>query len=125
MRDRSRNQDLFDLVPLGSVVAYVLAMLLVIAATVLRWGFGLFDDEVASLATFYLAVAFSTLIGGWGPGAFATLLGGVIVWWVFLPPQFSFDLSTGNAINLLMYLVGCALMVWGIEHYRLFKRAET
>jgi two-component sensor histidine kinase len=110
----------------GSAVAYILATLLVIIASLIRWGLGLITDDVQGFATYYPAVLLAALFGGAGAGIFATLLGGFISWWAFLPPYFAFSpLSTGQAISVLSYMFASLLIVWAADHYRkLTKRFE-
>jgi two-component sensor histidine kinase len=110
----------------GSAEAYVLATLLVIIASLIRWGLGLITDDVQGFATYYPAVLLAALFGGAGAGIFATLLGGFISWWAFLPPYFAFSsLSTGQAISVLSFVFASLLIVWAADHYRkLTKRFE-
>ena len=61
----------------------------------------------------------AALIGGAGAGTFAALLGGIISWWAFLPPHYSFlPLTAGQQISLLSYVFASLLIVWAADHYR-------
>ena len=110
----------------GSAEAYLFATLCVVIASLLRWALGLLSEEVLPLPTFYPAVLFSALIGGAGAGAFAAVLGGLIGWWAFMPPHFTFfPVTFGQQIGLLMYFSASLLIVWGADHYRkVAKRLE-
>ena len=110
----------------GSAQAYALATVLIVISSLIRWGLGLVTDEVQGFATYYPAVLFAALLGGAGAGIFATLLGGLISWWVFLPPYFMFfPLTPGQAVSLLSYLFASLLIVWAADHNRkLTKRFE-
>jgi two-component sensor histidine kinase len=110
----------------GSAEAYVFATLCVVIASLLRWGLGLLSENILTFPTFYPAVLFSALIGGVGAGAFAAVLGGLIGWWAFMPPHFTFfPVTFGQQIGLLMYFSACLLIVWGADHYRnITKRLE-
>ena len=110
----------------GSPEAYVFATLCVVIASLLRWGLGLLSENILPLPTFYPAVLFSALIGGAGAGAFAALLGGLIGWWAFMPPHFTFfPVTFGQQIGLVMYFSASLLIVWGADHYRkITKRLE-
>lgn len=108
---------------LATAKPYALAVLLVAVAIVLRWGLGfltLFPKlDLQAFTTLYPAVLISALVGGAGPGIFAALLGGAISWWLFLAPYGSLSmLSTGDAINLLTYLIASGAIVWATDHYR-------
>ena len=84
---------------------------------------GFLTDELQAFTTFYPAVLFAALLGGAGPGIVATLLGGIICWWNFLPPYTSLlPLSTADAINLITYFVASLLIVWATDHYRRLVR---
>jgi K+-sensing histidine kinase KdpD len=110
----------------GSAEAYAFATLCVVIASLLRWGLGLLSENILTFPTFYPAVLFSALIGGAGAGAFAAVLGGLIGWWAFMPPHFTFfPVTFGQQIGLLMYFSACLLIVWGADHYRnITKRLE-
>jgi two-component sensor histidine kinase len=106
-------------IPPGSAEAYALATCLVAIAGLVRWALGFLTDELMPFTTFYPAVLFGALIGGIGPGIFATVLGGVIAYWLFMRPQFGlFPLSMGQQIGLLTYFVASALIVWATDYNR-------
>ena len=110
----------------GSAEAYTFATICVVVASLARWGLGLLSDGILIFPTFYPAVLFAALIGGAGAGTFAAILGGIIGWWVFMPPQFTFSLTLAQQIGLLTYLVASLLIVWGADHYRrLMQRLEN
>ncbi|OGS67621.1 MAG: hypothetical protein A2522_07430 [Gallionellales bacterium RIFOXYD12_FULL_53_10] len=55
---------------------------------------------------FYPAVFFSALIGGFIPGIIATVFSALIVWWFFIPPQFSFSLNSPmEFVSIIMFCV--------------------
>ena len=108
----------------GSAEAYVFATILVVIASLIRWGLGLVGGDVQAFTTYYPAVLFAALVGGAGVGTFAALAGGLIGWWAFLPPQFG-PLTPGQEISLLSYVIASLLIVWGADHYRtITKRLE-
>ena len=70
-----------------------LAMLPPVVAFILQWMFwSAIQPYVWFL--FYPAVFFSAWIGGLLPGLVSTFISAVVVWWFFIPPQFSFSLIT-------------------------------
>lgn len=103
----------------GTMRAYILAIIFVIVASLVRWALGFLTDELQAFTTFYPAVLFAALLGGAGPGIVAMLLGGIISWWNFLPPYTSpLPLSTADTINLISYFVASALIIVATDHYR-------
>jgi two-component sensor histidine kinase len=103
----------------GSLKAYALAILLVAVATGLRWSLGLLTFWVQAFTTFYPAVLIATLVGGAGPGIFATLLSAMVCWLLFLPPFPNlWHLSLADEINLITFLLASLVIVWATEHYR-------
>jgi Domain of unknown function (DUF4118) len=96
------------LVPAGSAEAYAFAALCVAVAAVVRWAAGLWFEGVVPFATFFPAVLLAVLVGGIGPGILATIAGGTIGWWAFLPPPMVFfpaKARTSNQPNSLPYYV--------------------
>lgn len=110
----------------GSAGAYAFAMLLVVIASLVRWGVGLLGQEVFIFAAYYPVVLFATYVGGSTVGAFSALLSAAIAWWAFIPPYFSYTpLTTGLETKLGAFLFASALIIWGADHYRkLRKRLE-
>lgn len=101
--------------------AYGVAVALVAAALLLRGLIALLaGHDVLPFSTLYPAVIFATLFGGTGPGIFAAAAGGLLVWWISLPPAFSFSLpiSRVDQVRLITYVCGTALIVWGGTQYR-------
>jgi two-component sensor histidine kinase len=105
----------------GSADTYAFATFLVVAASLVRWGFGLISQEIFVFAAFYPAVLFSTYIGGLRVGIYAAILGMITAWLAFIPHP----ISAGNVIKVLAYVSACALIIWGAELCRrLRKRVE-
>jgi two-component sensor histidine kinase len=114
------------LVPAGSAEAYAFAIFCVAVAAIVRWAVGFWFEGIVPFATFFPAVLLAALVGGIGPGIFATTLGGVIGWWAFLAPALAFfPLTSGALISLIAYLTTSLIIVWAANHYRsLTKRLE-
>jgi len=110
----------------GSTEAYAFAIFCVALATLLRWAIGWIAEDILPLPTYYPAVLIAALLGGPHAGMLAATLGGLIGWWAFIPPRFTFfPLTSGQAISLVMYAVASLIIIWGAEHYRsLAKRFE-
>jgi two-component sensor histidine kinase/CHASE1-domain containing sensor protein len=96
-----------------------LALLAVVCATAARVGLDLLDLGFPSLAPFYLSVLLSVWFGGWMAGGMATILGGLVVWWAFLPPTFTFKITIEGASDVAVYVGISVLAVTLIEaHHR-------
>jgi two-component sensor histidine kinase len=110
----------------GSFQAYLFALCCIGVATLARLALGRIAADVAPFLTFYPAILFAALIGGLGPGVFAVVLGGGIVWWAMMPPPFSFSLARdGDLILLAAYGIGSLMIVFAGDYFRLLvKRLE-
>jgi PAS domain S-box-containing protein len=93
-----------------SRVGYPFACACVVVSTLVQWSLRDFL-AVGSFGAFYLAVIVSTLVGGAGPGALATVLSGVAETYFFLPPLLSFTLGKGGPLSLMLFFVIAALDV--------------
>jgi two-component system sensor histidine kinase EvgS len=71
----------------------LLSMLPPVVAFILQW---MFWDVIQPYVwfLFFPAVFISAWIGGLIPGLVSTFISAILVWWFFIPPQFSFDLKT-------------------------------
>lgn len=100
--------------------SFIAAVLLVLAATIVRAGVGLVADNVLPFPTYFPAVFFATLLGGLEAGAFAAIISAVIAWWLFMPPYLDFFVRPTNdqLTNLVFFCFGCSLIIWGAERYR-------
>lgn len=110
----------------GSFEAYGIAIACVLAATLIRQVADLAAPNSIYFGTFIPAVLFAALVGGLAAGATATLLGGVIAWWMFFEPRFALTLASKNhLISMGLYLFAGALIVWTANQYReLLKRID-
>ncbi len=107
----------------GSSEAYVFATLCVVIASLLRWALGWIPDPISAFPTYYPAVFFAALIGGAGPGAFATVAGGLVGWWAFIPQRYALLLlKSGEEFNLAAYVFASLIIVWGANRLRLLSR---
>jgi two-component sensor histidine kinase len=105
--------------------ACALAILCVAVASLLHWAFGLIRPDNQHFTTFYPAVLFAALLGGTGAGVFAALSAGIIAWWAFMAPHFTFARDFDQVSSTLAYLFASLLIVWGIDRYcRMTKRLE-
>ncbi|MFY9900275.1 MAG: DUF4118 domain-containing protein [Xanthobacteraceae bacterium] len=103
----------------GSVEAYLAATVLVVIASLVRWGLGFLGETLLPFTTFYPVVLFATYFGGSRVGIFTSIAGGVVGWWAFLLPHVGFfPIKIAGELELLTYAVACALIIWGADSYR-------
>jgi PAS domain S-box-containing protein len=79
-------------------------------------------------ATFYIAVAISAVLGGWGPGVVSALLGGFVAVYFLLPPwHHLFTIAgTENQLGFALYLtVSAMLIILAERQNRARSRAES
>jgi PAS domain S-box-containing protein len=89
-------------------VSYGLAVLLVAAATVLRWVLEYEFGPFPTFITFYPALILAALIGGLGPGLVATGLGAFAATYFFRPPASSLEVTNlnGGMVLVLFCFIG-------------------
>ncbi len=88
-------------------VSYGLTVLLVAAATAIRWGLGYSFGPMSPFLTFYPALMISALIWGLGPGLAATGLGALAADYSFIPPIGSLgitNLPDGIALAIFCFI---------------------
>ncbi len=76
--------------------------------------------------TFFVAIAFTTWYAGLAPAVTATLLGGVLSLWFFIPPRSSFAVAdVSQQVGLATYVaVSVTFIVFGQAMHRARARAE-
>ncbi|MDD1620504.1 MAG: PAS domain S-box protein, partial [Methylococcaceae bacterium] len=103
--------------PVSSAFKIALAILLPLIAAALQW---LIWDAVSPYVwfLFFPAVFFSGWLGGLIGGLLATAIAVLSVWYLFIPPQFSFQLqSPMQLVSITMFMVmGC---LFSYFHHRL------
>ena len=91
-------------VPPRSVPAYAFALACVLGATLLEAWIKWLDQDASPLIAYYPAVAMAALLGGIGPGVLVAVIGGLVTWWGFMPPPFSFAVERyGDKITLVLF----------------------
>src|ERR1700723_1034120 len=109
--------------PRSSAEAYLGATILVVLASLARWGLGFIGHPFLPFTTYYPAILFATYVGGFGVGCYAIALGSLIGWGAFLPPHFLFFVFKPNGgFEIITYLAAFAFFVWGADSYRRLVR---
>jgi two-component sensor histidine kinase len=103
----------------GSVAALSVAIVLVALATLLRLVIDVFVPTAVPFATYFPAVLLATLIGGVSAGLLAMLVGAVVSYWIFLPPNFYLGPVTADVIvDFGLYAFASLTIIWIAELYR-------
>jgi two-component sensor histidine kinase len=80
--------------------------------------------EVAPFALSVIAVVLAALIGGWRAGLVSMVLGSTLIWYLVLPPRFSFELQTGaTALVLAAGMLTEAIILLALGVYQREVRA--
>ena len=93
-------------------VGFALACLAL--ATAARWGLAQIRPDVY-FTPYFPAVILATMLGGTRIGIFAAVAGGVLGIFVNFS---SMTVDTARVVLLFIYLIVCAITIWGVEHYR-------
>jgi len=98
---------------------YVVAILLVLAATLLRLGFLQSLGASVAFITFYPAVMIAALHGGLRAGMLATLLSAAAADYFWMEPTSSFGIARSiDWVALAVFIISCTLMSWVAEKLR-------
>lgn len=89
------------------LLAAVLTLLMLTTRASLMTQFG----ERPMLILFMLPVIVSALVGGWGPGVFATAIAALGSNWYTIPPHGSFSIANPIDLLLWLFLIGCGLLI--------------
>ena len=99
---------LFKLATLASrnpYVAYTIAISAVVLATLIRFGIDAYIVLPAAFVTYYPAIILVAFFCGLGPAVLAVWLSGVIAWYVFLPPPYTFTLDKTQTTTLVLFFI--------------------
>ena len=61
--------------------------------------------------TFFPAIILTTFLGGLGPGVVVAVAAGLVAWYFFLPPAFSFELGEKESASLVVFWLIAAMDV--------------
>jgi signal transduction histidine kinase/DNA-binding response OmpR family regulator len=97
----------------------ILAALIPFIAFILQWTFW-YAIKPYVWFLFYPAVFFSSWVGGLHGGLAATLISTLIVWWFFIPPEYSFIVSNPMSLVSILTFLGMGIL-FSLSHGRLRK----
>jgi PAS domain S-box-containing protein len=85
------------------LAAWGIGLVLIAVATFARWS--VTGQIVAGpFVTYYPAIIIATLTGGFWIGIISMVVAGLIGWYAFLPPVFSFALTEQGTVSLLLFV---------------------
>ena len=91
--------------------AYGIAVAAVAIATLIRWAIGGYVLEGIPFTAYLPAIIIATLLGGFWPGVLATIVSGLVAWFLFLPPAFEFALTWPQGATILAFILISLLLV--------------
>jgi K+-sensing histidine kinase KdpD len=101
------------------LAGYIVAVVCIFIATLIRFGFGWLGGELLPLVSYYPGILLAALVGGAGPGVLAMILSLLAVWLAFPAPVFSFGpLSREESVSLSVYVFVSLLSIWLAENRR-------
>lgn len=95
----------------------LLAILLPFAACGVQWL--LWDTYIKPYVwfLFFPSAFFSAWFGGLRGGLAGTLFGALLVWYVFIPPQYSWELeNAASAASIVLFIIMGGLFAWFFDH---------
>lgn len=105
---------------------YALGFAALVLAVLIRWALEPLMHDSLPLVTVFAAVAAAVWLGGYRVAIPVTLVGYVACHYLFIPPRFTFDLtSTGNQVGFVAYLFTCSLIIVFGETARLAQTRAT
>jgi PAS domain S-box-containing protein len=108
----------------GALASYGLGFLGIAAAILVRWLLDPWLENDLVVATMFGGIAVAVWIGGWRPAAVAALVGMIAAAFLFMPPRYSFAISSSFWAVLLSYAFSCVAVIWLGELMRLAHRRE-
>jgi PAS domain S-box-containing protein len=106
---------------------YAVALLVVALASLLRGALAPTLGEGVPFILYFPAVVLAAWFGGLGPGLLATGLGGLVAWYAFIPPRFTFDLPDRTVVGRLVVflLAGVLISLLAEALHRAQRSAEA
>ncbi|HKA18177.1 MAG TPA: DUF4118 domain-containing protein [Blastocatellia bacterium] len=106
----------------SSAKDYVLSVVAVGVAVLLRWVLDPLMGDSLPLVTLFGAVAAAVWLGGYRPAVVAAILGYFACNYLFIPPRGAIELyKVGTVVGLVAYLFTCALIIGFGEAMRLAR----
>jgi len=83
-----------------------------------RTGLGLISPDSAVFAPYYSATLVAALVGGTPSGVIAALLGGLVAYWRFVPPEWgATPFLVEQLVSLFLFALSSVVIIWAAESY--------
>ena len=113
------------LIPGSPAVGYLFASVFVAVAALVHALMLFLSAEILPFVSYYPAILLATLVGGAGPGSLAAFLSALSVGWYFPSPYFGPGaVPLTLTINLALYIIAAALIIWTAESARHVRAEE-
>ena len=105
--------------PPRSAASLTFAIACVGIATIVRTGLGLISPDSAVFAPYYSATLVAALVGGMPSGVIAAVLGGLVAYWRFVPPEWgTTPFLVEQLVSLFLFALSSVVIIWAAESYR-------
>lgn len=109
--------------PPRSTASLTFAIACVGIATIVRTGLGLISPDSAVFAPYYSATLVAALVGGMPSGVIAAVLGGLVAYWRFVPPEWgTTPFLVEQLVSLSLFGLSSVVIIWAAESYRSLLR---
>lgn len=115
LRLEGRALEQLPLLPRHRPLAYAIAVLLSAIAWWIRWTLDPAFPPGFPYLTFFPAVIVTSFLFGPGPGTLSAVICGVLAWYFFIPPVYTFELS-GRTVVALGFYAGVVTVDIGLIH---------
>lgn len=116
--DQKQQKFFLRTVPFGRPGSIAAAIGCVAIATLVRVTLDVLGPT-HQFGTYYAAVLVAALMGGWLAGLVSLSLSIIVVWYVFVPPVYSFGpIHLADAANFLLFALSSLFIVWLANAYR-------
>jgi two-component sensor histidine kinase len=105
---------------------YGVALLAFVVSLSIRVGMDVWLSSDRGFILFLPAILVVTFVAGLGPAILTSVLSGIVLWFIFLPPFYSFDLATDAIVGLATFAFGSATGITLVHWLRIvIARAEA
>ncbi|MGB8631381.1 MAG: HWE histidine kinase domain-containing protein [Xanthobacteraceae bacterium] len=104
--NKAKDLRLLRHLPASAWARYGIALAAFLVSFFLREALAPWLSSDRGIIVFLPAILFVTFCAGLGPGLLTTLLSGIALWYVFLPPYYSFAFSLDTAVGLATLAFG-------------------
>jgi two-component sensor histidine kinase len=92
-------------------IGYSIAIVALLISIGLRFAIEPHVTAGLPFITFFPAIILTTFLGGLGPGIATAFIAGIVSWYFFLPPEFSFELGEKELASLIVFWLIAAMDV--------------